>query len=167
MGNEWPCRPHTRLTEPIVFAALWGIVLNDVLKNRSFRLFILLLGVVAIIRGSMHVSHYAATERANFEARLHSFLRMEDDAVKLALSNNISPKKGNILYFRKMKDKNGVCYSYADFCGQYPALRYLRYGNRSEEIEHHRQILDSMPYYPQEGSMRVNNGIIIICGENP
>lgn len=24
MGTEWPCRPHTRLAEPIVFAALWG-----------------------------------------------------------------------------------------------------------------------------------------------
>lgn len=118
------------------------------------------------IRGSLHVSHYAATERAKFEARLHSFLRMEDDAVKLALSNNIQPQKGNILYFRKiMKDKNGVRYSYADFCGQYPALRYLRYGNRAEEIEQHRNVLHSMPDYPQEGSIRVNNGVIIICGK--
>lgn len=165
MGNEWPCRPHTRLAEPVVFAALWGMVISCFLQKSLLRWVVLLLGVVAVIRGSMHVSHYAAVERAEFELRLYSLLRMEEEAVVVAHANKITPQKGNILYFRKITDGDAVRYSYADFCGQYPALRFLRYGNRPEEIEMHREALQTMPSYPQEGSIRVNNGVVIICGE--
>lgn len=166
MGNVWPCGPHTRMAESVVFAALWGILLNFVVKKRCVHMLLLILGIFVIIRGSMHVSHYAATERALFEARLYSLLRMEEDAVNLALANNISPRKGNILYFRKMKNEDSVQFNGKDFCGQYPALRYLRYGNKPEELEQHKKVLSTMPSYPQEGSIRVNDGVIIICGEN-
>lgn len=166
MGNEWPCRPHTRLAESLAFAGIWTIALSGMRIASICRNIILLTCGLLLIRSGMNVTHYAAEERALFEADLYKLLRMEYDACSLASEAGIPLAKGSILYFRKQRSAGGtVKYSCVDFRGSYPALRYMRYGYLPEEIAEHAPELKNMPSWPSKGSIRIHNGKVIVCGD--
>lgn len=166
MGNVWPCLPHTRLTEPLVFASLGIMSLPYIPKSKNLYLLLSLLLLVGVMRSSIHVGKLSARERGAFECRLYKLLRMEEEACAIAKANGISLTDGNILYFKKNEYKfGGLEYYCVDFCGDYPALRYMRYGYKSEEIKRHQETLSKMPCWPANGSIIVDKGVVLIHGD--
>lgn len=165
LGNEWPCKPHTRLAEPLAFAGLWSIagVLSAECfgKIRHARRIISVVLVFIIVRAGMCVSDIAKKERALFEGRVYNIKQMEREADALAERVGMSLNSRYVFFDDRVQYEHGS----VDFTSSYPAWTKISTAQRAD-YERHKAVLDEMPNWPQDGSIRFDNGKIIIKGSN-
>lgn len=163
IGDTWPCHPHTKLAQPLVLATLWAIAIPLVKWPTMWRYVGALALGISLVQASALVSRHAAEMQARFEERLLRLHHTETDGVQVAIENGIPLRKGCILYYPASHnwEKNG----YVDFSGDYPALLYMD-GATSVELyrSRHREHLLQMPVWPQQGSIKVVDDIVIIKG---
>lgn len=165
LGNEWPIWPRTRIAEPVSFAGLWTIVLyGATLKGGDLRgsikkwMYVLLFFL--LIRASACVSDKAKNERAYFEARLLTLTSMAEEASALANSAGYKPGSYRCILFIP-----NASYEYGgiDFNSPYPALKNLPSAKRADYMKH-KEALQTMPIWPEQGSVRIDKGEVIIKG---
>lgn len=166
LGNDWMCWPRTRIAEPVSFAGLWTIVLYGAsLKggamSASTKKWMYLLLFILLVRASACVSDKAKNERAYFETRLFRLKAMEQEAVNLANKAGYNPGTYRCILFipDAPYEDAGM-----DFNSPYPALRNIPSATRLDYMKH-KEALQSMPIWPQQGSVKLDKGEVIIRGE--
>lgn len=162
-GNLEIFHPHTKLAQPVVFAAFWLIAVSLVRWRPLYR-YIGIAGVcICVVQASSAVSLHAAELQAKFEERMSRLLAAEQAGVLCALESDIDLEKGCILYYVLWNDWETS--GYADFCGDYPALKYMKGATGHQlYLEQHKKHLDEMPLWPHKDSVRAVGDVVIIKG---
>lgn len=163
IGETWPCYPHTKLAQPLVLAGMWLVAIPLVQWPVVWRRIGAVALFVCLVQASALVSRHAAKIQASFEERLLRLHHTETDAVRVAVEQGIPLRKGCILYYPASHnwEQNG----YVDFSGDYPALLYMEGATSAEHYRNvHREHLQQMPVWPQQGSIRVVDDLIIVKG---
>ena len=164
LGNEWPCKPHTRLAEPLAFAGLWSLALRFSPFGHPFspcarRICAILLSVL-LIKASACVSDIAKVERALFENRMYNLKQMEREACQVAEQAGLDIDKCRFIYFENGSDDQ---YGNEDFNGAYPAWEKIPTA-RNADYAKHKETIQQMPIWPRNGSIRADKGEVIIKG---
>ena len=163
IGATWPCYPHTKLAQPLVLAGFCIFAVQHIRWSPLWRGVGLGVLALCVVQASSLVSRHAAGMQAAFEERLLRLHHAETEAVRVAIENGIPLQKGCILYYPAYHnwEKNG----YVDFCGDYPALLYMK-GATDVELYRtkHREYLRHMPAWPAKGSIQVADDMVIIKG---
>lgn len=166
LGNEWPCKPHTRIAEPIAFAGLWSIagVMNaNCLKcSQRCKLMVYIAMLLLLVRASASVADIAAKERALFESRIYNIKQMIREADAFVEKNELSVNQDKYIFFDSAtKYEHGS----VDFTSSYPAWHKIRSAQKSDYKEH-KEAVDEMPCWPHSGSIREDKGEVIIKGNS-
>ena len=163
IGATWPCYPHTKLAQPVVLAGLCLLAVPHLRWSPLWRGVGAGVLALCLVQASSLVSRHAAGMQAAFEERLLRLHHAETEAVRVAIENGILLEKGCILYYPAYHnwEKNG----YVDFCGDYPALLYMK-GATDHELycAKHREHLRHMPAWPAKGAIKVVDDTVIIKG---
>lgn len=166
LGNEWPCKPHTRIAEPIAFAALWsiaGVMYANCLKScKRCKNIALIVMLLLLVRASGSVADIAATERALFESRVYNIKQMIREADAFIEKNKLPVKHDKYVFFNATTKHE---YGSVDFTSSYPAWDRIRTAKKSD-YEKHKEAVDEMPCWPNAGSIREDKGEVIIKGND-
>ncbi len=149
---------HNRLGESLSLACLWTLAIPTIRwSQRKMALFAIILGV-ATLKAANYTNAISNARRAEFEARLAAFKQMEFEAARVAADSGIPITRENIILFFH----TGSNYYLHNHMGDYPAIIYMSMARTAEELKMHREILDSMPFWPANGSIKAHNGKVII-----
>lgn len=162
VGETWPCYPHTKMAQPLVLAAFWVLVVQYVPWRPLWRGVGVCALLVCTVQAATLVARHAAHMQARFEERLMRLHHAETEGVRVAVQHGITPSKGCILYYTSTHDWSRG--GFVDFCGDYPALLYMRGATDAELYRLHRATLREMPEWPAAGSVRVVGDKVIIKG---
>lgn len=152
IGEIWPCAPHTKLTQPMVLAGLWILLIAHCHWHKIFRTAgIVALGAWVMMAASL-VSRHSADLQARFEGMLMKWYNAEMDGVRVAVTEGIPLEKGRILYYANNRNWD---IGYVDFVGDYPALRYMKCATDWKLYNEHKNVLEEMNLWPQNGGIRI------------
>ena len=166
LGNEWPCKPHTLLAEPIAFSGIWSIAAdmyaNQIKNKPKCKAILLSVLLILLVRASSSVSDIAKEERTLFERRAYNVNEMIREADILVQNSKEANRNLKYVYFNEETEYE---YGSEDFTSSYPAWAKMRTA-RKADYDKHKTVVDHMPCWPREGSIRQNKGEIIIKGKN-
>lgn len=166
LGNEWPCKPHTRIAEPIAFAGLWsiaGVMYANCLTCYKYRQAIVFIAMLLLlVRASGSVADIAATERALFESRVFNIKQMIREADAFVEKNKLPAKHDKYVFFNSTTKYE---YGSVDFTSSYPVWHRIRTAQKSD-YKKHKEAVEEMPCWPNAGSIREDKGELIIKGND-
>lgn len=160
MLNPLAMGAHNRLGESVALSCLWMLALPHIQWSRLKSILFIVVLCIMVLKASYYVNEIANTGRWNFEAQFTAYKQMEFEAAKKAANANITLSRNNIMLFRFHND---TYYEY-DTMLNYPALVYANPKRRvcQKLLPEYEEILKKMPFYPNDGSIIIHKGKVLI-----
>lgn len=174
--------PRVMVAEPVALAALWGIMISCV-TSKKVQIACVCFACFVALKGIYYGACHAHDEEYYWKSAMRELCNMEERGRQLALANNMEnvpvvvlgtapePDLASGILFR-MKDNGyllGHCNPVALNLGhevfdgyvRYMRLNRLRMGTPAD-MEKHRKAYAEMPSWPLDGSVRVDQGVVIV-----